>query len=116
MNFINAFLIGGFICFIGQILMDKFKLLPLHITVLFVVIGSVLEAFNVYDYLIEFASAGAIVPISNFGHSMTHAAIEEALNNGYIGLLKGVFNLSSSGLSFAVLMAFFISLIFKPRG
>ena len=50
MNFINAFLIGGFICFIGQILMDKFKLLPLHITVLFVVVGSVLEAFNVYDY------------------------------------------------------------------
>ena len=116
MNFINAFLIGGFICFIGQILMDKFKLLPLHITILFVVVGSVLEAFNVYDYLIKFAGAGALVPISNFGHSMTHAAIEEALDRGFVGLLTGVFNLSSSGLSFAVLMAFFISLIFKPRG
>ena len=56
MNFINAFLIGGFICFLGQILMDKFKLLPLHVTVLYVVLGSILEAFNVYDYLIEFAS------------------------------------------------------------
>ena len=51
MNLINAFLIGGFICFIGQILMDKFKLLPLHITVMFVVVGSILEAFNIYDYL-----------------------------------------------------------------
>ena len=116
MNFINAFLIGGFICFLGQILMDKFKLLPLHVTVLYVVIGSILEAFNVYDYLIKFASAGALVPISNFGHSMTHSAVESALDEGYLGLLTGVFNLSSSGLSFAVLMAFFISLVFKPRG
>ena len=116
MNFINAFLIGGFICFIGQILMDKFKLLPLHVTVLYVVIGSILEAFNIYDYLIDFVSAGALVPISNFGHSMTHAAIHSAIDEGYLGLLTGVFNLSSSGLSFAVLMAFFISLIFKPRG
>lgn len=116
MNFINAFLIGGTICLIGQILMDQFKLLPLHITVLFVVLGSVLEAFNIYDNLIEFAGAGALVPISNFGHSMTHAAIDTALDEGYLGLLTGVFNLSSSGLSFAVFIAFIVSLIFKPKG
>lgn len=116
MNFINAFLIGGFICFIGQILMDKFKLLPLHITVLFVVLGSIFEAFNIYDYLIDFAGAGALVPISNFGHSMTHSAIDSAMEEGYLGLLTGLFNLSSSGLSFAVFSAFIVSLVFKPRG
>lgn len=116
MNIINAFLIGGFICLIGQILMDQFKFLPIHITVLFVVLGSVFEAFNIYDYLIDFAGSGALVPISNFGHSMTHAAVETALEEGYLGLLTGVFNLSASGLSFAVFIAFIISLIFKPRG
>ena len=115
-NIINAFLIGGFICFIGQILMDKFKFLPLHVTVLFVVLGSILEAFNIYDYLIEFAGAGALVPISNFGHSMTQAAVDSALDEGYLGLLTGVFDLSASGLSFAVFSAFIISLIFKPKG
>lgn len=116
MNIINAFLIGGVICLIGQILMDQFKFLPIHITVLFVVLGSVLEAFNIYDYLVDFAGAGALVPISNFGHSMTHAAVDTALDEGYLGLLTGVFNLSSSGLSFAVFSAFIISLIFKPKG
>lgn len=116
MTFINAFLIGGFICFIGQILMDKFKLLPLHITVLFVVLGSLFEAFNIYDVLIDFAGAGALVPISNFGHSMTHAAVDAAKDEGYLGLLTGLFNLSSSGLSFAVFSAFIVSLVFKPKG
>ena len=116
MNIINAFLIGGFICFIGQILMDQFKFLPLHVTVLFVVLGSMLEAFNIYDYLIEFAGAGALVPISNFGHNMTQAAVDSALDEGYLGLLTGVFDLSASGLTFAVFSAFIISLIFKPKG
>ena len=116
MEFISAFVIGGTICLIGQLLIDKCKLLPIHITVLFVFIGSILEAFNIYDSLITLSGAGVLVPISNFGHSMTHAAIESALDEGYLGLLSGVFNLSSSGLSFAVLIAFFISLVFKPRG
>ena len=116
MNFVNAFLIGGTICLVAQVLMDHFKLLPLHITVLFVVAGALLEAFNIYDGLIDFASAGALVPISNFGHSMTHSAVERAMEDGIIGLFTGVFNFSSSGISFAVFSAFIISLIFKPKG
>ena len=68
------------------------------------------------DYLIDFAGAGALVPISNFGHSMTHSAIDSAIEEGYLGLLTGLFNLSSSGLSFAVFSAFIVSLVFKPRG
>ena len=116
MEFISAFLIGGTICFIGQILIDKFKLLPIHITVLFVFVGACLEAFNIYDALIDFCGAGALVPISNFGHSMTHAAVSKAIEEGFLGLLTGLFNLSSSGLSFAVFSAFIIALVFKPRG
>lgn len=116
MEFISAFIIGGTICLIGQLLMDKCKLLPIHITVLFVFIGSILEAFNIYDSLITLSGAGALVPISNFGHSMTHAAVESALEDGFLGLLTGLFNLSASGLSFAVFSAFIISLIFRPRG
>ena len=116
MNFINAFLIGGLICFIGQILMDYFKLLPLHITVMYVVFGSILEAFNIYDNLISFASAGALIPISNFGHSMTHSAIKAATEDGILGLFTGIFDLSSSGISFAVFSAFLVALVFRPKG
>ncbi len=116
MNLINAFLIGGVICFLGQILIDKFKLLPIHITVLFVVIGSLLEGAQIYDMIIDFAGAGALVPISNFGHSMTHSAISNAKAEGYLGLISGIFDLSSCGLSIAVLSAFVVALIFKPRG
>ena len=116
MEFISAFVIGGTICLIGQLLIDKCKLLPIHITVLFVFIGSILEAFNIYDSLIAVSGAGVLVPISNFGHSMTHAAVESALEDGFLGLLTGLFNLSSSGLSFAVFSAFIFALIFKPRG
>ena len=65
MEFISAFIIGGTICLIGQLLMDKCKLLPIHITVLFVFIGSILEAFNIYDSLITLSGAGALVPISS---------------------------------------------------
>lgn len=116
MNFLYAFLIGGAFCLIAQFLMDFFKLLPIHLTLLYVIVGSVLEAFNLYDQLLEFAGAGALVPITNFGHSLTHAAVEAALNDGYVGILTGMFKLSSSGLSFAVISAFIIALIFKPKG
>lgn len=116
MIYLYAFLIGGLICLIAQILMDVFKLLPIHLTVLFVVLGSFFEMFNLYDQLITFSSAGALVPISNFGHSLTHAAVSAANESGYLGIFTGMFNLSSSGLSFAVISAFIISLIFKPKG
>lgn len=116
MNFIWAFLIGGLICLIAQLLMDYFKLLPIHLTIIFVILGSMLEMFDFYDYLIDFCSAGALVPISNFGHSLTHAAIDSALKDGYLGIFTGMFELSSSGLSFAVISAFIIALVFRPKG
>lgn len=116
MNFLFAFLVGGIICMIAQLLMDGLKLLPIHMVVLFVIIGSLLEMFNLYDLLINLSSAGALIPISSFGHSLTHAAVDVALNKGYLGIFSGMFDLTSTGISAAILFAFFIALICKPRG
>ena len=116
MNYLNAFIVGGLICLIAQVLIDKFKLLPIHITVLYVTLGAFLEAFGIYDMLINFGHAGAMVSISNFGHFLAHAAVEEAKNSGLIGLLTGIFDLTSSGLAFAIISSFVMALIFKPRG
>lgn len=111
-----AFIIGGLICAIGQLIMDLFKLLPLHITVLYVVLGSALECFHLYDKLIELGGAGALMPISSFGHSLTHAAVEEATQIGYMGVLVGIFDLTSSGIAAAILFAFLVAIVFKPKG
>lgn len=116
MNYISAFLVCGGLCLIAQAIMDVFKLLPIYLTVIYVVLGSFLEIFGLYDKLIAFGGGGALVPISSFGHSLTHAALEAASENGFIGLFTGIFNLTSSGISLAIFSAFFIALIFKPRG
>lgn len=116
MNFLFAFLVCGFLCMIAQILMDIFKLLPIHLTIIYVCLGSFLECFGLYDKLIKFGGGGALVPISSFGHSLTHAAIEAAENSGIMGLFTGIFDITSSGIAAAIFSSFIISLIFKSRG
>ena len=111
-----AFLIGGGLCLIAQLLMDIFKLMPVHIIVLYVVLGAVLEAFGIYDMLVSIGHAGALVPISSFGHSLTHAAVEEASKSGILGLLTGIFDITSSGIAAAIFSSFLVALIFKPKG
>lgn len=114
MNLVYAFLIGGVICLIGQLLLDVAKLLPVHITTLFVLIGAILEPTGLYDKLIEIAGAGALLPISSFGHSMTHGALENT--NNYLQLLQGILSNTSSGIVIAVVVALICSCIFKPKG
>ena len=116
MTILFAFLIGGIICLIAQLLVDIVKLQNVHVTVLFVVIGSILESFKIYDKLIKIAGAGVLLPICSFGHTMTHSAVDVALNNNYFQIFKGVFLTTSSGISFAVFVAFVCSLVFKPKG
>lgn len=116
MIFLYAFLIGGLICLIAQLLIDGCKLLPVHIVVLFVVLGAGLEIFNIYDKLIEFAGAGVLIPISSFGHSLTHSAVEAGIEKGYFGIFSGMFDMTASGISITIIFAFFISLMFRPRG
>ncbi|KAA0550337.1 stage V sporulation protein AE [Bacillus sp. BGMRC 2118] len=116
MEYITAFLVGGAICIIGQLLLDFAKLTPAHVMSIFVVTGAVLDGFGIYDKLIEFAGAGATVPITSFGHSLLHGAMEKADEHGFVGIGMGIFELTSAGISSAILFSFIIALIFKPKG
>lgn len=111
-----AFIIGGVICVIGQIMMDIFKLTPAHTMSTLVVTGSILGGFGLYDPLVKFAGAGASVPISSFGNSLVKGALMEAEQTGLIGVLTGIFQITSAGISSAIIFAFLASLIFKPKG
>lgn len=115
-KFLWAFLVGGGICVIGQIMMDVFKLTPAHTTSTLVVIGVILGVFGLYDPLIKFAGAGASVPISSFGNSLVKGALAEAERNGLVGVLTGIFEVTSAGISSAIIFGFFAALIFRPKG
>lgn len=116
MMYLIAFIVGGLICVIGQILLDVFKMTPAHVVVSFVVAGVVLDGFGLYDRLIEFAGAGATVPITSFGHSLLHGAMGEVSQNGWIGLATGIFQLTSAGISSAILFGFIVAVLFRPKG
>ncbi len=115
-NIFTAFLVGGLICVLGQLLFDLTPLTPGHILSAFTVGGGVLGAFGVYDGLIEFAGAGALLPISSFGNALVKGAMSEAARTGILGVLTGMFELTSTGITAAIIFGFFMALIFKPRG
>ncbi|MFD2925864.1 stage V sporulation protein AE [Halobacillus naozhouensis] len=116
MEFLWAFVVGGGICVIGQLLLDVAKLTPAHVMSSFVVAGAVLDAFDLYDNLIRFAGAGATVPITSFGHSLLHGAMDQADEHGFIGVAIGIFELTSTGIATAILFGFLVALVFKPKG
>jgi len=115
-KFIWAFIVGGAICVIGQIMFDVFRLTPAHTMSTLVVAGAVLGGLGLYEPLIKFAGAGATVPISSFGNSLVKGAILEAEKNGIIGVLTGIFEVTSAGVSAAIIFGFLGALIFKPKG
>ncbi|MCI5552871.1 MAG: stage V sporulation protein AE [Tenericutes bacterium] len=115
MNYLNAFLFAGFICLIGQIILDNTKLTPGHVTTIFVVVGAFLDIFSIYDKFVLWAGGGALVPITSFGHLLIHGAIEKALEYGVIGLAMGMFDLTSSGIISAIVISFFLSIFFNPK-
>ncbi|MBA9025159.1 MULTISPECIES: stage V sporulation protein AE [Bacillaceae] len=114
--FFWAFVIGGLICVIGQLLFDVAKLTPGHTLSILVVAGAILSGFGLYDYLIDFAGAGASIPITSFGNSLVHGAMQEAEQHGIIGVLTGMFEITSSGISAAIIFGFIGALVFKPKG
>ncbi|WP_027964510.1 stage V sporulation protein AE [Halalkalibacillus halophilus] len=116
MDFFWAFVVGGLICVIGQILLDVFKLTPAHVMSSFVVAGAVLDGFNLYDKLIEFAGAGATVPITSFGHSLLHGAMAQSEEHGFLGIAIGIFQLTSAGIASAILFGFIVAILFRPKG
>ncbi len=115
MAYVYAFLFCGIVCLISQIILDNTKLTPGHVTSIFVVVGAFLDIFGIYDKIVLYAGAGAIVPITSFGHLLVHGAMDMASNIGILGLTMGLFDLTAAGISVAIVCAFFLSLIFKPR-
>jgi stage V sporulation protein AE len=116
MKFVWAFIIGGGICVVGQLLMDGAKLTPAHTMVVLVVTGAILGGLGLYDPLVKFAGAGAFVPISSFGNQLVKGALQEAERDGLIGVLTGIFEITSAGISAAIIFGFLAALITKPKG
>ena len=115
MIYLYSFLFSGTICLIGQIILDNTKFTPGHITSLFVVIGASLDIFNIYDKIVRCIGGGALVPITSFGHLLTHGAMARASSEGFIGIAMGMFDFTASGITSAIFFAFIFSLFFKPR-
>lgn len=115
MNYVMAFLFSGCICLLAQIIYEKSSLTPGHICTLFVVIGSFLDLFHIYDRLIDIFHAGALIPITSFGHSLMHGAMAATKEFGIFGIAMGIFDLTAAGISAAILFSFFVALFFKAK-
>ena len=115
MLLINSFLFCGFICMISQIILDNTKLTPGHITSLLVIIGAFLDVFDFYDKIIEFVGGGAQLPIISFGHSLIHGSLLRANEIGYLGIFSGMFDFTAVGICIAIIFAFSMTLLFKPK-
>ncbi len=116
MEYLIAFVVGGLICVIGQLLLDVAKLTPAHVMSTLVVSGVVLDFLGLYDGFIKFAGAGATVPITSFGHALYHGAISEAEKDGLMGVITGIFEVTSAGISAAIVFGFLASLVFRAKG
>lgn len=115
MDYLMAFLIGGFICVIAQILMDTTKLTPARILVSFVTIGVILGALNIYDVLVKYGKAGATVPLPGFGYALAKATIKEVDKSGLIGAFTGGIKGTAGGITAAIIFGYVMSLIFNPK-
>jgi len=115
MQLLRCFIVGGLICIIGQILIDKTKLTPARILVLFVTTGAILGGLGIYKYIIDFAGAGATVPLTGFGANLAKGAIEGVKEQGLLGAFIGGVKASSGGIAAAVFFGYIASLIAKPK-
>ena len=113
--YINSFIFTGILSLIGQIILDNTKLMPGHITSLFVIIGAALDTFSIYDLFISKFNAGALVCITSFGHSLVHGALSKAHSDGILGLFTGMFTLTATGITATIIFSFVFTLIFKAR-
>lgn len=116
MQFLWAFLIGGGICVIGQLLFDVAKLTPAHTMAALVVAGAVVDGIGWYEPLIDFAGAGATVPITSFGNALVHGALTELKRDGWVGVITGIFEVTSAGISAAIIFSFLAALVARPKG
>lgn len=115
MNLIKAFICGGLLCAIGQVLMDRTKLMTARIMVVFLVAGAILTALGVYEPFVEFAGAGATVPIIGFGYALAKGAIDEVAKEGYMGILTGGLKATAAGITAAITFGYFAALLSNPK-
>lgn len=115
MLYLKVFLVGGFICMIGQLLIIKTNLTSARILVLFVCIGAVMEALGLYEPIINFASAGATVPITGFGRSLAKGAIDAVKEKGLLGVLTGGLTATAGGIAASVIFAYIFAIIFSSK-
>ena len=115
MDYIKAFLVGGVFCLIGQILIDKTKLTPARILVSYVVIGVFLGAIGIYKPLVEFAGAGATVPLTGFGYNLAKGVREAIQEDGFLGIFTGGLKACAGGITAAVVAGLLASLLFKAK-
>ncbi len=115
MQYLWAFLIGGALCAIAQILIDKCKLTPARILVIYVVSGVILTLIGVYEPLVKFAGAGATVPLTGFGYSLAKGAMKGVSEHGLYGIFTGGLTGTAAGITAAIVFGFLVALIFKPR-
>ena len=115
MDYIKAFLVGGAICLIAQLLIDYTRLTPAKILVGFVVLGVILGGIGVYQPLVEFAGAGASVPLLGFGNTLAKGVREAIQESGFLGILTGGLKATAGGITVAIFAGLLVSLIFKPR-
>lgn len=115
LEYIRVFVVGGLICVVGQILMDRTKLMTGRIMVLFLVMGAFLTAVGVYEPFVEFAGAGATVPIMGFGYALAKGAIEEVSREGLIGVMTGGLKATAAGITAAITFGYLAALLSNPK-
>lgn len=112
---LKSFIIGGALCVIGQILIDKTKLTPARILVIYVTVGVILGGLGWYQHLVDFAGCGATVPLTGFGNNLAHGVMEEVKENGLLGAFTGGVKASAGGIAAAVFFGYIASLLAKPK-
>jgi len=115
MDYLKAFVVGGAICVIGQIIMNRTKLTPAHILVIFVTSGVILGALGIYEPLVKFAEAGATVPLTGFGYALAKGAFEGVDKNGIIGVFTGGIQATAGGVAAAIIFGYIISIVSNPK-
>lgn len=115
-EYLMAFIVGGIICVIGQLLMDLTNLTPAHVLVLFVVSGAILGGLGWYQPLIDLGGAGATIPLTGFGNSLAMGAIEAVDKQGLLGLFTGALSATAAGVMAAIVFGFTMAIIFNPKG
>lgn len=115
MEYLKAFIVGGLICVVGQILIDKTALTPARILVLFVTAGVILGALGLYEPLVDYAGAGATIPLTGFGNSLAKGVIKSVDEDGIIGAFTGGVKAASGGIAAAIFFGYLIALVFDPK-